>query len=123
MELALKLFAAPGDPCELKPFFGLPPWYKYLVSQSRETVEGGCNIDINGIYDVFKILAAIIEIALRFGALIAIGMIIFWGIQFIVSQGDPQGIAKARDTVLQAVIGLVIILLSITVISFVAGRF
>jgi hypothetical protein len=110
-----------GTECTKKLFFGLPPWYAYL--KTEEGGAGGCNIQISGIYDLFRILAAVIEIALRLGVLIAVGFIIFGGIKFITSQGDPQGIANARNTIVNAIIGLIITLLATVIVSYVAGRF
>ena len=117
IETVLSLFAAPCG----KNFFGLPVWYKHL---SEAKPGGGCTeIAFTSIYDLFKILAAVVEIALRLGVLLAVGFIIFAGIQWIVSQGDPQGITKARDTLVNAIIGLIITMLATIVVSIVTGRF
>ena len=51
----------------------------------------------------------------------AVLYIIYGGLRFILSKGDPQGIANARGTVLYGVIGLVIIVVAQALISFVIG--
>ena len=118
IELAAKLFAAG---CGNKPFFGLPTWYTYL--NGTPNPDGSCDLEITSIYDILKILGAVVEIMLRLGALVAVGFVIFGGIKFIVSQGDPQGIASARDTIINSVIGLIICILATTIVAFVANRF
>ena len=63
-------------------------------------------------------------LALVFGviAVVAVIYIIVAGFQLITSQGDPQQIAKARQTILFAVIGLVIAISAEVIIFFVLGR-
>ncbi len=41
------------------------------------------------------------------------------GFRYILSQGDPQGVAKAKGTVLYALIGLVIAIIAETLVAFV----
>lgn len=59
-----------------------------------------------------------------FGIIITVAIIyiIIGGIQLIASQGDPQKIAKARQTILYAVIGLVISISAEFIVLFVLGR-
>jgi len=68
-------------------------------------------------------VAAIIEILLRVAAIAAFAMIVYAGIQLITSQGNPDSAAKARGTLLNAIIGLVIAVLAATLVAFIAGQF
>jgi hypothetical protein len=52
----------------------------------------------------------------------AIITIIVGGVMYVLSQGDSGKIKAARDTVLYAVIGLVVIILARTIIIFVIGK-
>lgn len=45
--------------------------------------------------------------------------IIIGGIGFVTSQGDPQGVSRARQTVIYAVIGLVVAISAEAIINFV----
>ncbi len=118
MELLFTRFAAA---CGSGGLFGFPTWYKYLGS--RTDAAGKCIPAITGISDIWLIVAAIIDMLLRVAALAAIAMIVYGGIQFITSQGESEQTAKARNTVINAVIGLVISISAAAVITFVAGRF
>lgn len=115
--------------CSESSFLGFPTWYKYLSGQYvDQNIKGGkttqiCQPLLRGINDVWLVVAAIIEILLRVGALISIGFIIWGGIRLIVSQGDPGGVKAGRETIQNAVIGLVITVLATTLVNFVAGRF
>jgi hypothetical protein len=53
---------------------------------------------------------------------IAVIIIILGGFQYITSQGEPQKTAKAKDTILYAVIGLVVSILAWSIVNFVLDR-
>lgn len=55
------------------------------------------------------------------GALSLLFMVI-GGFRYIVSQGDPQAVSKAKDTLMYAVIGLAIALIAESIVTFVVGR-
>jgi len=100
-------------------FLGFPTWYKYL---DGITVDNLCAPKINSLSDVWLIAAAIIEILLRLAALVAVGFVIWGGFGFIESQGDPAKTAQARSTIINAILGLAIAIISGITVSFLAGR-
>lgn len=53
---------------------------------------------------------------------IAVIIIMFAGIKFVTSQGDPQAIAKARNTIIYAAIGLAVSVAALSIITFVVER-
>ncbi len=55
--------------------------------------------------------------------IIAVIMIIVGGIMYSLSAGDAKKAGTAKDTILYAVVGLVITLLAGAIVSFVLGRF
>lgn len=55
--------------------------------------------------------------------IIAVIMIIVGGIRYTLSNGDASQIKSAKDTVLYAVIGLVVAMLAYAIVNFVVGRF
>jgi uncharacterized membrane protein YjfL (UPF0719 family) len=50
-------------------------------------------------------------------------MIIIGGFMYVLSAGDQAKVTKAKDTVLYAVIGLVVTLLAFSIVKFVLGYF
>jgi hypothetical protein len=84
---------------------------------------GACTPKINGINDVWLILAAIVELLLRVAALAALVFVIWGAIQFITSQGEPDRTSKAQSTIINALIGLVISVGAASVVAYVAGKF
>jgi phosphotransferase system glucose/maltose/N-acetylglucosamine-specific IIC component len=98
-------------------FLGLPTWYEFLPTNGDGTPE------FQHLTDIYLVIAAIIDILLRIGAIVAIIMVIYGGIEFITSQGNPDKAASARTIILNAIIGLVIAVTAATIITFIAGRF
>ena len=60
----------------------------------------------------------IINVLLVWGAAIAVLFIIIGGFRYIVSMGNPEGAEKARNTVLYAILGLILIFLSYLVVAY-----
>lgn len=113
------LFAAKCDGSQA--FFGLPAWYKYI---ELEEVAGRCQIAGGFQFpsDLALVSLAMLEIVLRLAGLIAIAYVIYGGFQFVTSQGDPEASKKARQTIINAVIGLVIALFATALVAFVGTR-
>ena len=68
-------------------------------------------------------LASIIQLTVAVFAAIAVLVIIYAGIQYMLSQGDPAKTTTARNTIIYAAIGLAITALAFTIVSFVTGKF
>lgn len=108
-------------PCQTGEFFGLPPWYKYL--DRDPSVQGRCSISFDFPEDIGAVLFAVAEIMLRVGALVAIGFVVYGGVLYMVSRGEPEKTREARNTVVNAIIGLVIAVASTALVTYIAGRF
>lgn len=114
-----------GD--ENQSFLSFPTWYKYL---DKAPGSGGrCDIavpkDAEGNTRIDQVIApvllAIFEIILRIGGIAAVGFIIFGGFQYLISQGEPDRTKGAKNTILNAVIGLVITLSASAIVNII-GR-
>ena len=66
-------------------------------------------------------MLAIIEILLRVAAIAAGVFVLIGGIKYIASRGNSDKLATAKNTVLDALIGLVIAVIAIVAVNFV-GR-
>lgn len=124
------LFARIVERCPGGNLFGLPPWYKYLngeittASDIDPRISGeACTPIINGLGDIWLIVAAVLEMVLRIAALLAVGFVVYGGIRYVVSQGEPDRLNAARSTIINALIGLVVTVIAASVVTFVAGRF
>ena len=68
---------------------------------------------------VINILNAIITVL----GLVAVVVIIYGGIQYMTSTGDAGKVKKAKDTILYAVIGLIVCVLAFAIVNFVIKNF
>lgn len=98
------------------PLFGFPSWDSCLKHVNGEIV-------ITDLNDLWLIAFPIVETLMRAAGYVAVGMIIWGAILFIKSQGESGKVAAARDTIRNAIIGLVISIASVGIIQFVAQKF
>ena len=110
-----------------KPFLGIKPWFAYLPDEAFDS--GTCNIDNFSLFgndttgsQVMPVLVAIADGLVRVAGLIAVGFVITGGVQYIISQGEPDRTKRAKDTIINALIGLVIAIIAASVTSFIGGR-
>jgi hypothetical protein len=97
-------------------FFGIPTWYEYLPVGDNCAVKLELETNPN---QVWLIGLAIADILLTLSGLIAVFFVIYGGYRYITSQFDPEGTKKAKDTVLNALIGLIIAILSTALVNFI----
>ena len=65
----------------------------------------------------------VINVLLFILGAIAVIMIVIGGIKYTISNGDASNIKSAKDTILYAVIGLIIALMAYAIVNFVVGAF
>ncbi len=114
--------AAGTNGCKGNEFFGLIPWWQYLPN---DDFDNNCNIvhfDVIHGSDVPLVLLAIVDDLLRIAALVSIGFVIYGAVKYTASQGDPESVAKAQSTVVNALIGLAVAIVSVAFVSFISNR-
>lgn len=91
-----------------------PTWYEYLTLD-----EATCEVkDFNMPGDIWKIALALIEILLRVAGMVALAYTIWGGFRFVLSRGNPSEAAKARQTIIDALIGLAIASIATVLVAF-----
>ena len=71
--------------------------------------------------DIEQPILSIVGAVLGLVALVAVIFIIIGGINYMTSQGDPGKTKKAKDTILYAVIGLIICGISFAIVNWAVG--
>lgn len=105
-------------------FLAFPTWYKYLNGSSfNANGVAQCVPKIEKLSDFWLVAAAIIEILLRIGMIAAIAYVIYGGVMLITSEGNPDKVARAKNGIINAVVGIAIAVGATAIITFVAGRF
>ena len=78
----------------------------------------GCPRDLFGDTGVFK---QVTNTILYIVGIIAVIMLIIGGIRYVVSGGDSKKVTDAKNTVLYAIIGLVVCILAFAIVNFVVN--
>lgn len=68
------------------------------------------------------VVGKVMQVAFGFAGGIALIMIVIGGFKYINSLGNPQNVAKAKDTILYAIIGLVVCISGYAIVSFVVTK-
>lgn len=82
-----------------------------------------CQNKDKGEDQVNGIIKTIVEVLLMAVGAISIIMIVIGGILFALSSGDAQKAAKARSTILYAVVGLIVSVFASAIVNFVFDGF
>ena len=117
---------ANGKNCSNSQFFGLPAWYRGLVDSScsvkkinQEGKDGGVTVQ----QFVWTVVGNIFDGIFRIIGVVAVGFIVWAGIQYMISTGDSGKMGKAKTTLTNAIIGLIISLVASSIVQLVMGVF
>jgi|AntRauTorckE6833_2_1112554.scaffolds.fasta_scaffold00014_101 hypothetical protein len=95
-------------------FLGIPTWYEYLDSCTDP--------NISALNDIWLVGLALLDMLLSLAVIVGIFFFLFGAIQMITARGNPESIASARSSIVNALIGIGIAFLATTFVSFIAGR-
>lgn len=104
-------YAACGGPS----FFFIEHWSTNLCE--------GDQVIIDDINDFLLLAFWAVDSILKLSAYVAVGFLIWGAIKYIKGQGEPGELASAKNTIVQALIGLVIAIASVAIVHFVEGAF
>lgn len=102
--------------CESR-VLGIPPWYRGLTKENPPACdmqamgEGAGKVEAKKY--IWTIVLNVVEMAIVIVAYIAVFFILYGGFLFMTGGSNPGQIEKARKTILNAVIGLVIAMAAI----------
>lgn len=65
----------------------------------------------------------IFNVVLALAGAVAVAFVVFGGIKYTLSQGEQNQIKQAKDTILYALIGIVVVLASFMLVNYVIGKF
>jgi hypothetical protein len=115
------VYACPSDT-----LLGIPAWYKGMQDANCDISPPAKTTTTNG--DglrnfIIKIALNVIQAALVITGYVAAFFVIKGGFLYIMSQGEPSNIESAKKSIANALIGLIIALLSAAIVNAVAGIF
>lgn len=115
----LYMFAANPAKCG-KDFFGLKPWFEYIKLENDCSVRDFKVLGSNS--DIPAVLLVVVDNLLRIAGLVAVAFIIYGAVQYATSQGDPEQTNRAKSSIINALIGLGVAIISIGLVTFLGTR-
>ena len=86
------------------------------VSNSVNNLAGSANA---GSTDLTSFIGTIINLMLGVVGVAAVIMLIIGGFRYVFSQGNEKAVSGAKDTILYAIIGIVVAILAFAIVNFV----
>jgi len=129
-------------------FLGLEPWFKFLPDadfndgsaaenpglSAKDASHAKCDVRCFNLWqqnapnqcgkkdsDMPLVLVAIVDDLLRIAGIVTIGFVLYGAIQYVTSQGDSQSTARAQGTIINALIGMAIAMISVLVVSYIGN--
>ena len=87
-----------------------------------DTTSGDCTDTEDGEDRVIGIVRTVINVLSLLVGSICVIMIIVGGFRYLISGGDSNGVTAAKNTIIYAIVGLVIVLLAQALVRFVFSR-
>lgn len=126
MEAIIGLAFAIGDPCTLakQPLLGIiPTWYSYLPTQYDSLGKCVVTVDVSkNPQQLLLIGLAVIDALTAVAGVAAFAYLLYGGMLYVLSQGEPDNAKKALETIRNALIGLVIAAIATTVVAFIGRK-
>jgi len=105
----------------------LPVW----VYAQANTVSNGLSVSglqglfgtggLNGSQSLSDLIVRVVNILLTFGGVIAVVFVIIGGYQYLVSGGNEETAEKGKKTLINAIIGIVVIVLAYAIINVIVN--
>ena len=108
--------------CTTQNFLTFPTWYKGLVDDSCNIMapDGAAGHPTLQTF-IWTIVLNVIEFMLQLVGYLSVGFLIFGGYKYMISAGAADGMVKARKTIMNAIIGLVLSIFSVAIVNLISG--
>lgn len=80
-------------------------------------------VSIEGLPDVMILISNVIRMLMTAAGGLAVIFIVIGGIYYVTAAGEPSRISRAKDIITQAVIGLVVVGVAYSAVTFISGKF
>lgn len=90
-----------------------------IFADTTGTVPGLTPVVPSGNLDIVTVIVNVINWVLGFSAAVAVLFLILGGLQYITAAGNEKRVETAKNTILYAVIGLIVIMLSFVIVALI----
>lgn len=95
--------------------FSIPTWYRGLPCDANGVPT------VDNLNEIWIVGLNIVEILIFTGGVAAVFFLIYGGIQYVTSQGQPDKLSFARRTLIYSIVGLVVVILSRVIVQFIVN--
>lgn len=85
-------------------------------------VDGSADCQETGGTTVQSVVATAVKLLSYVAGVAAVIMIIIAGVRYITSNGDPSGIKGAKDAIIYAIVGLIVVVFAQAIVKFVLNN-
>jgi hypothetical protein len=96
-------------------FLGLKSWDACLDHSASGAPE------IKSLSQIWLIILPLLEDAIKVAGYTAAGFVVWGGVKYLKSQGDPGQINEGRQVIYNALFGLLLAMISVAIVNFIAG--
>jgi hypothetical protein len=96
--------------------------YAGVAAVSAQTVGEWVPAPTGNDTNLVQFVQRVLNLAISVAALIAVGVLVYSGIQYITAAGDENKIEKATKGITYAIIGLIVAFVSILIVNFVINE-
>lgn len=100
-------------------FLGLTAWYDGLTDSNCEIIQPNSDEELKSY--VWTIALNVVSMIMGIVGYLAIGLVMWGGIQYMIAHGDPVKLAKGKKTITNAVVGLALVMTASIISGTVAG--
>jgi hypothetical protein len=111
--------SASAGHCTSKSFLTLPQWYRGVVVHDSQ---GKCAVKIDNLNKIWVIVLNVTDMLLQVVGYVAAGFVLYGGFRYVISNGNPDDISKAKDTIIKALIGMVVAMSAAAIVGFIVGN-
>ena len=101
-------------------FFGFQPWYACLQQKYGDT---GTKVQVRKLTDLFLIIFPVVDWIIKAAVFVAAGVMFLMLFKIATSRGNVSQYSTAISGIRDAIIGLIIAVISVAILNFVAGAF
>lgn len=106
--------------CE-KNFLTFPVWYRGLEDSKTCNLKSPSQVSGGLTAYIWTIVLNIIDILLQAVGYLSVVFIIYGGFQYLTSAGSADGVTKGKKTITNAIIGLMLSIVSVAIVTFISG--
>lgn len=117
----IMLFAAPR--LAIAPAYAETPQESACTGTGGTFTNGVCTNGTPGGINVQGALKSVVNTLIFVVGAISVIMIIIGGLRYTLSGGDSAGIKSAKDTILYAIVGIVVAVIAFAIVNFVISAF